>query len=154
LHATILILDIQIMNVFRQTTYICRSCQASRHATIKGIHARNGRAENYTTTTNRERPLQLAIIGSGPAGYYTAYRLLRKVPDVRIDMFESLPVPYGLVRFGVAPDHPEVKVCESRTIAADQTAGLTDESPNSRNPPKHSKMSANRQTSTLPATSQ
>ena len=52
----------------------------------------------------------MAIIGSGPAGYYTAYRLMKKLPDVHIDMYEQLPVPFGLVRFGVAPDHPEVKV--------------------------------------------
>ena len=52
----------------------------------------------------------MAIIGSGPAGYYTAFRLMMKLPDVHIDMYEQLPVPYGLVRFGVAPDHPEVKV--------------------------------------------
>ncbi|KAK6391783.1 hypothetical protein LTR65_004277 [Meristemomyces frigidus] len=51
----------------------------------------------------------LAIIGSGPAGFYSAYRLLKKLPDAHITMFEQLPVPYGLVRYGVAPDHPEVK---------------------------------------------
>lgn len=54
--------------------------------------------------------MRIAIIGSGPAGYYTAYRLMKKLPGIHVDMFESLPVPYGLVRFGVAPDHPEVKV--------------------------------------------
>ncbi|OQO07213.1 hypothetical protein B0A48_07783 [Cryoendolithus antarcticus] len=53
--------------------------------------------------------MRLAIIGSGPAGYYTAYRIMKKMPGSYIDMYESLPVPYGLVRFGVAPDHPEVK---------------------------------------------
>jgi hypothetical protein len=51
-----------------------------------------------------------AIIGSGPAGFYTAQRILKHLPESRIDMYESLPVPYGLVRYGVAPDHPEVKV--------------------------------------------
>ena len=56
--------------------------------------------------------LRIAIIGSGPAGFYTAHRLLQKVPDAVIDMYEQLPVPYGLVRFGVAPDHPEVKNCQ------------------------------------------
>lgn len=54
--------------------------------------------------------MQVAVIGSGPAGFYTAHRVLKDVQDVKIDMFESLPVPHGLVRFGVAPDHPEVKV--------------------------------------------
>ena len=62
------------------------------------------------STVERNRPLYMAIIGSGPAGYYTAYRLMKKLPGVHIDMYEQLPVPYGLVRFGVAPDHPEVKV--------------------------------------------
>jgi adrenodoxin-NADP+ reductase len=51
----------------------------------------------------------VAIIGSGPAGFYTARKLMMKVPHVSIDMYEQLPVPFGLVRFGVAPDHPEVK---------------------------------------------
>jgi hypothetical protein len=55
-----------------------------------------------------------AIIGSGPAGFYTAQRILKRLPETKIDMYESLPVPYGLVRYGVAPDHPEVKV--SKTI--------------------------------------
>lgn len=62
------------------------------------------------STAIRGRPLQVAVIGSGPAGFYTAHRVLKDIPDVKIDMFESLPVPHGLVRFGVAPDHPEVKV--------------------------------------------
>lgn len=53
----------------------------------------------------------MAVIGSGPAGFYTAYKVMSKVENTVVDMYESLPVPYGLVRFGVAPDHPEVKVC-------------------------------------------
>jgi len=52
----------------------------------------------------------MAVIGAGPAGFYTAYRVLNKLANAKVDMYESLPVPYGLVRFGVAPDHPEVKV--------------------------------------------
>jgi adrenodoxin-NADP+ reductase len=56
--------------------------------------------------------MRIAIIGSGPAGFYTAHRLLNKNHDAVIDMYEQLPVPYGLVRFGVAPDHPEVKNCQ------------------------------------------
>ncbi|KAI9778400.1 MAG: NADPH-adrenodoxin reductase [Candelina submexicana] len=51
----------------------------------------------------------MAVIGSGPAGFYTAYRVMSKIQDAVVDMYELLPVPYGLVRFGVAPDHPEVK---------------------------------------------
>lgn len=64
----------------------------------------------YSTTT--KKPLRLAIIGSGPAGFYTAHQLMKKLQDVVVDMYEQLPVPYGLVRFGVAPDHPDVKNCQ------------------------------------------
>ena len=49
-------------------------------------------------------------MGSGPAGFYTAQKAMREVPDTKIDMYEQLPTPFGLVRYGVAPDHPEVKV--------------------------------------------
>ena len=55
--------------------------------------------------------LRLAIVGAGPAGIYAADILLKadKNFDVSIDMFEQLPAPYGLVRYGVAPDHPRIK---------------------------------------------
>jgi adrenodoxin-NADP+ reductase len=66
----------------------------------------------YSTAVPPRKGLRIAIIGSGPAGFYTAHRLLHKVQDAVIDMYEQLPVPYGLVRFGVAPDHPEVKNCQ------------------------------------------
>lgn len=56
------------------------------------------------------RPVRVAIVGSGPAGFYAAYRLLAKQQDTIVDMYEKLPVPFGLARYGVAPDHPEVKV--------------------------------------------
>lgn len=52
----------------------------------------------------------IAIIGSGPAGYYTAEAAQKRwEDDVRIDIFDMLPVPYGLIRFGVAPDHQSIK---------------------------------------------
>lgn len=52
----------------------------------------------------------IAIIGSGPAGYYTAEAAQKAFGgDVRIDIFDFLPVPYGLIRFGVAPDHQSIK---------------------------------------------
>ncbi|XP_046549987.1 NADPH:adrenodoxin oxidoreductase, mitochondrial-like isoform X2 [Haliotis rubra] len=59
--------------------------------------------------TSPDKVPHVAIIGSGPAGFYTAQQLLKGHPSVRVDIFEKLPVPFGLVRFGVAPDHPEVK---------------------------------------------
>lgn len=55
--------------------------------------------------------LRLAIVGAGPAGIYAADILLKteRQVDVSIDLFEQLPAPYGLVRYGVAPDHPRIK---------------------------------------------
>ena len=53
--------------------------------------------------------LRVAIIGAGPAGIYAGNILATKYPDVDIDLFDSLPAPYGLIRYGVAPDHPRIK---------------------------------------------
>ncbi|MDH3292358.1 MAG: FAD-dependent oxidoreductase [Gemmatimonadota bacterium] len=59
---------------------------------------------------SRARPLRVAIVGSGPAGFYTAEHLFKRGGDhVHVDMFERLPTPFGLVRFGVAPDHQKIK---------------------------------------------
>jgi len=54
-----------------------------------------------------ERALRAAVVGSGPAGFYAAAALLARGAEV--DLIERLPTPWGLVRFGVAPDHPEIK---------------------------------------------
>lgn len=62
---------------------------------------------------------RVAVVGSGPGGFYAAEALLRSDASVTVDMFERLPVPYGLVRFGVAPDHPKLKQV---TIAFDRIA--------------------------------
>lgn len=63
-----------------------------------------------SNATSVERPVRVAIVGSGPAGFYAASRLMSKHQDAVVDMYEKLPVPFGLARYGVAPDHPEVKV--------------------------------------------
>jgi ferredoxin--NADP+ reductase len=54
-------------------------------------------------------PLQIAVVGSGPSGFYAAESLLKSGAPVRVCMLERLPVPYGLVRSGVAPDHAKLK---------------------------------------------
>lgn len=57
----------------------------------------------------------IAIVGSGPAGYYTAEAMLKAFgDDVRIDIFDLLPVPFGLIRSGVAPDHQSIKAVSRR----------------------------------------
>ncbi len=71
------------------------------------------KTRGYRLAGNCTSSPAVAVIGSGPAGFYTASKILRKLENAKIDMFESLPVPFGLVRFGVAPDHPEVKVWRS-----------------------------------------
>lgn len=61
------------------------------------------------------QPLRLAVVGSGPAGVYAAETLMRSDPvksgelTVEIDLFDALPAPFGLIRYGVAPDHPRIK---------------------------------------------
>jgi ferredoxin/flavodoxin---NADP+ reductase len=62
---------------------------------------------------------RVAVIGSGPSGFYATEALLRSGTPLAVDMFEQLPVPYGLVRFGVAPDHPKLKLV---TAAFDRIA--------------------------------
>ena len=57
-----------------------------------------------------EHPLRVAIIGSGPSGFYAAEHLLSHDDlNVQVEMFDRLPTPFGLVRAGVAPDHPKIK---------------------------------------------
>jgi ferredoxin/flavodoxin---NADP+ reductase len=57
-----------------------------------------------------DNPLRVAVVGSGPAGFYSAGHLLAaKDVAVEVDVFDRLPTPFGLVRAGVAPDHPKIK---------------------------------------------
>ncbi|MDH4037932.1 MAG: FAD-dependent oxidoreductase [Candidatus Krumholzibacteria bacterium] len=56
-----------------------------------------------------DRPLRIAVVGSGPSGFYAAEALLAGGASTQVDMFEALPAPFGLVRYGVAPDHPKIK---------------------------------------------
>ncbi len=69
---------------------------------------------------DENRPLRVAIIGSGPSGFYAAVALLKhdRFP-VEVDLFDRLPTPYGLVRGGVAPDHQKIKAV---TAVYDKTA--------------------------------
>ncbi|MGE0269298.1 MAG: FAD-dependent oxidoreductase [Candidatus Omnitrophota bacterium] len=55
------------------------------------------------------RPLRVAIVGSGPSGFYAAEALAKSDKKIKIDFFDRLPAPFGLVRYGVAPDHAKIK---------------------------------------------
>jgi ferredoxin--NADP+ reductase len=65
--------------------------------------------------------IRVAIVGAGPAGFYAADRLLRSDQDVRVELLDRLPTPWGLVRAGVAPDHPNIKAV---TRVYEKTAAL------------------------------
>ncbi|MGK5682042.1 FAD-dependent oxidoreductase [Actinoplanes sp. URMC 104] len=56
-----------------------------------------------------ERPLRVAVVGAGPAGIYAADILTKAAPNATVDIYDRLPTPYGLIRYGVAPDHPRIK---------------------------------------------
>ncbi|MCW2910058.1 MAG: FAD-dependent pyridine nucleotide-disulfide oxidoreductase [Actinomycetia bacterium] len=74
----------------------------------KTLEEENGGVASVTT-------LEVAVVGSGPAGIYTAEALIKQVAalapagTVRVDVLDRLPTPYGLVRYGVAPDHPSIR---------------------------------------------
>ncbi len=64
----------------------------------------------HETPGTDRRPVRVAIVGAGPAGFFTAEALLRReTPVFEVDVFERLPTPFGLVRAGVAPDHQKIK---------------------------------------------
>ena len=66
-----------------------------------------------------------AVVGSGPAGFYTAEALEKAYgEDARIDILDRYPVPYGLIRFGVAPDHQSLKAVSKRYDKVAETAGV------------------------------
>ncbi|KAF2503142.1 NADPH:adrenodoxin oxidoreductase mitochondrial precursor [Lophium mytilinum] len=109
------------MHIFRRTPYICPSCthklsiNAANRLRLRNTSKVTQQAfRSYSNASISPKPFRLAIIGSGPAGFYSAYRVMQKLQNATVDMYEHLPVPYGLVRFGVAPDHPEVKNCQDK----------------------------------------
>ncbi|CAM0957378.1 unnamed protein product [Alopecurus aequalis] len=67
-----------------------------------------GFSTSASVASTRE-PLHVCVVGSGPAGFYTAEKMLKGREGVQVDIIDRLPTPFGLVRSGVAPDHPETK---------------------------------------------
>lgn len=80
-----------------------------------------------STVSFNQLKFKIAIIGSGPAGFYAAQRLLsqHQADNIQVHLYESLPIPFGLARYGVAPDHPEVKVRSSSFDATGLALRLT-----------------------------
>ena len=56
-----------------------------------------------------DKLLTFAVVGGGPAGLYCTKKLLKNVENIRIDVFEKMPIPFGLIRYGVAPDNQDLK---------------------------------------------
>jgi len=80
-----------------------------------------GGPENPVQSDAAASPYRAAVVGAGPAGFYAAESLLKASnPSFTVDLLERLPMPYGLVRYGVAPDHQKIK---SVTKAFDKIAG-------------------------------
>ncbi|KAF5812617.1 putative adrenodoxin-NADP(+) reductase, Biotin synthase [Helianthus annuus] len=65
-------------------------------------------ARTFSAATSRS--LRVCVVGSGPAGFYTAEKMLKAHEEAEVDIIDRLPTPFGLVRSGVAPDHPETKI--------------------------------------------
>ncbi|KAL1640415.1 NADPH-adrenodoxin reductase [Diplodia intermedia] len=98
------------MRLPRPAPFVCRACSHGLRAPL----SRSSLGARHASSGSSAFPFRVAVIGSGPAGFYSAYRLMSRMPRAHVDMYEQQPVPYGLVRFGVAPDHPEVKYCQEK----------------------------------------
>ncbi|AYU78509.1 NADPH:adrenodoxin oxidoreductase, mitochondrial, putative [Leishmania donovani] len=76
-------------------------------------------------TTAPKRRVQIAVVGSGPSGCFVASHLVKKHLELHVDIFERLPVPFGLCRYGVSPDHPDVKNVEKQFMDLFQSGRVT-----------------------------
>ncbi|XP_004503452.1 NADPH:adrenodoxin oxidoreductase, mitochondrial [Cicer arietinum] len=73
------------------------------------LEARRWLSRSFSNILHSE-PLRVCVVGSGPAGCYTAEKMLKARQEAQVDIIDRLPTPFGLVRSGVAPDHPETKI--------------------------------------------
>uniref|UniRef100_A0A0E0CJ57 NADPH:adrenodoxin oxidoreductase, mitochondrial n=1 Tax=Oryza meridionalis TaxID=40149 RepID=A0A0E0CJ57_9ORYZ len=83
-------------------------------------------SSSAAATPSRE-PLHVCVVGSGPAGFYTADKMLKGHEGAQVDIIDRLPTPFGLVRSGVAPDHPETKVVLAYGAESDRSLGIPGE---------------------------
>ncbi|KAI9128943.1 hypothetical protein K1719_000426 [Acacia pycnantha] len=72
------------------------------------FQARTWLSRSFATLSSNS--LRVCVVGSGPAGFYTAEKMLKSYQEAQVDIIDRLPTPFGLVRSGVAPDHPETKI--------------------------------------------
>uniref|UniRef100_A0A674P2D2 NADPH:adrenodoxin oxidoreductase, mitochondrial n=1 Tax=Takifugu rubripes TaxID=31033 RepID=A0A674P2D2_TAKRU len=90
---------------FKKVTGIRIQFKIDSKYVLGNFYCINGRGQASFSSCSPK----VCIVGSGPAGFYTAHHVIKARQDAEVDIYERLPVPFGLVRFGVAPDHPEVK---------------------------------------------
>ncbi|XP_067632138.1 NADPH:adrenodoxin oxidoreductase, mitochondrial [Eurosta solidaginis] len=88
------------MVIIRRLPFTSNAKQFCHNIRRKGSNT----SQNGSQSTKR-----ICIVGAGPAGFYAAQYVLKHLSSSAVDIIEKLPVPFGLVRYGVAPDHPEVK---------------------------------------------
>ncbi len=106
--------------IMRQQLGLCEWCLLAFDEDGDTLGAGKNLEFCMTTVGTESNPLRVAIIGSGPAGFYTVSNFLKhKDIHVELDMFDRLPTPFGLVRAGVAPDHQKYKTV---TRAYDKSA--------------------------------
>lgn len=93
------------------TTRSEQRARASRLSSLlpSSLSSLSNLSTSTSASSSRAVSLSVAIVGAGPAGLYVASKLAKRIPGTEIDVLEALPSPYGLVRSGVAPDHPETK---------------------------------------------
>lgn len=73
------------------------------------VRRKNKTSNNFKDAYLMSRPLRVAIVGAGPAGIYASDLLMKSETPCTIDLYERMPAPFGLIRYGVAPDHPRIK---------------------------------------------
>ncbi|KAG8639594.1 NADPH:adrenodoxin oxidoreductase, mitochondrial isoform X2 [Manihot esculenta] len=88
-------------------------------------HARTWLSRSFSNISSH--PLHVCVVGSGPAGFYTAEKMLKAHQGAEVDIIDRLPTPFGLVRSGVAPDHPETKVVLAYGAESDRDLGIPGE---------------------------
>ncbi|MBB5213178.1 molybdopterin-dependent oxidoreductase [Microbulbifer hydrolyticus] len=88
-----------------QQQYITMNAEMARElpAIRESVHQQAAASEHAAAGGH------FAVVGAGPSGFYTAEAILKSMPTATVDIFEKLPTPFGLVRYGVAPDHPRIK---------------------------------------------
>lgn len=97
------------------TSIILRSAQRLvKSSLLKSVNVKQNCKTRHSSQGKLSSDIKIAVVGAGPAGFYASQHLLNHSDNnLTVDIFERLPVPFGLVRYGVAPDHPEVKNVEN-----------------------------------------